>query len=89
MTQDANPQRFHIDRSISIGHIFTTLSMVFCMLYWASTVETRLAVQENKFNEGVAAQTRQQTEMKDLKVEINFKLDRLEGKMDRIIEGRK
>ena len=35
-------KRLHIDPTISIGHIITTISIAVSMIWWASTVETRL-----------------------------------------------
>lgn len=36
-------KKLHIDPTISIGHIITTITIAVSAIWWASTVETRIA----------------------------------------------
>lgn len=79
---------WHLDKRVSVGHILTTLSVAVGVIYYAATLETRLAelagadkVHDAKIEAIVQAQTRGQ-EM------LTRRLDRMEGKLDRLIESR-
>lgn len=86
-------QKFHFSRTIDLGHILTTFSIIGSMLYWGSTVETRLAVQSSslvghkqQIVELKQDQTRQDQEHKEMRGEIGVKLDKLGDKIDRLVE---
>jgi len=79
---------WHLDKRVSVGHILTTLSVAVGVIYYASTIETRLAelagadrVHDAKLEAVMQSQTRGQEMITD-------RLDRMEGKLDRLIESR-
>jgi len=73
---------WHLDKRISIGHIFTTLSVAFALMVWMSSLENRVTVNEVKiiaveksYEKAVADQSIQY-------VEIIRRLERLDQKID-------
>ncbi len=73
---------FHIEKSVSVGHLMTTVSIIVSMIWWASTVETRLAVTASDIQtmKAQAQTTREDVrdslkEIKDALREMNNKLD--------------
>ena len=66
---------WHIEKRLNVGDILTMLPMVAVMFLWGTKVETRIAVLEDKQIQSY--QTRQ---------EIKISMQRLNDKMDRILE---
>lgn len=83
-----NSQGFHLEKSVSVGHLITTVSILFSMIWWGSTVETRLAVNEAKIAESVATHDRDQKDVDQLRNDIKEELKAINEKMDRLIEGK-
>lgn len=70
-------RQWHLEKSISVGHIITTLTVAFSALVWASHTDTRITVVEN---EVIAAKLR------DEKIELYVKesVGRIEASVIRI-----
>lgn len=79
-------EHFHLDRSISVGHIITTITIVVSMIWWASTVETRLAVQESSVRTLKETDLRHEGEATAMRAEIRDQLAALNAKVDRLVE---
>lgn len=79
-------EHFHLDRSISVGHIITTITIVVSMIWWASTVETRLAVQESSVRALQETDRRHESESSAMRAEIRDQLAALNAKVDRLVE---
>lgn len=83
MTEKASPdQGWHIKKEITLGHLITTASMVVTALWWASSVETRLAVMSEREAMLAEANNRQDEAIKATLETINQRLQRIEDKLD-------
>ena len=78
-----HPQ-WHLDKGVSISHIFTTLTVVASMVVWAATVERRVALLEASALVTVKTfETNSMTSKENLNMlredikEVSKKLDRL------------
>ena len=83
---DVIEEHFHLDRSISVGHIITTITIVVSMIWWASTVETRLAVQESSVRTLQETDRRHESDSSAMRAEIRDQLAALNAKVDRLVE---
>lgn len=72
---------WHLDKRVNVGHLLTTATILGSVMWWGSTVETRLGVLDAKQQ---AAAVRQE----QLREDIKSRLDRIETKLDRVIEDR-
>ena len=79
---------FHLEKSISVGHIITTMTIVVSVVWWASTVETRLAVNATQIEAARTETTRQSEDAKIYRAEIREQLILINNKLDRIAESR-
>lgn len=79
---------FHLEKSISVGHIITTMTIVVSVVWWASTVETRLAVNATQIEAVRTEATRQSEDAKIYRAEIREQLILINNKLDRIAEIR-
>ena len=68
---------WHLEKSVSVGHIITTLSIAFSALWWASTVETRLAVNTQKIAAQDLSTKRQEDAAAVIRQEFRADFDRL------------
>lgn len=85
---------FRLDKSISLGHIFTTVSMLLTVVWWAAGVEKRFAVHDTQIVEINQMMRRQDEDRARARAEIlqqllsmNDKLDRSNDKLDRFIQS--
>lgn len=51
-------RKWHLEKSFSFGHMMTTVSVVFYMIWWASAADTRLNQTEESFKQYVEAQVK-------------------------------
>lgn len=79
---------FHLEKSISVGHIITTMTIVVSVVWWASTVETRLAVNATQIEAARTESNRQSEDAKIYRAEIREQLILINNKLDRIAESR-
>jgi len=77
---------FHLEKSISVGHILTTISMVVMAFAWTSNVETRLAIHDTQIQELQESDRRQLKDAEMAKGEILTALHDINAKLDRYIE---
>jgi hypothetical protein len=84
MSQD-EPQQWHLDKKVNVGHILTTLLLAASMVGWAMTLESRIAVLATEV-EGIKTNETNQTET--LRREMNYirgAVDKVGDKLDRLI----
>lgn len=79
---------FHLDKTVNISHIITTMSIVVSAIWWGSSVETRLAVQASHTEGLRGAVARMENEQDKNRTELYQKLDALNEKLDRLVESR-
>ncbi|MBL4838069.1 MAG: hypothetical protein JKY34_10870 [Kordiimonadaceae bacterium] len=65
------PERWHLKREVSAGHLVTTAAILISGFMWASSVDTRIAVLETKIEATEADFS-----------EIRRSLQRIEDKLD-------
>lgn len=68
------PRGWHLDRSVSIGHILTTLATAAALIAWAMRQENRMATLETASRTAQSALEREESERKELKTEIRQEL---------------
>ncbi len=74
------PEKFHIEKSISIGHILTTVTLLIgAVMYF------------NEFDKRISATEQEIKFLKTQRIEdarrIEKRLDSIDAKLDRILEG--
>lgn len=84
-----NFQHWHLDKRLNVGHILTTISAVAAAFAWGSTIESRLAVLELQTRNSEAAQAEIKEEIVRTRQSFNQRLDRVDSKLDRLIERKK
>lgn len=82
-------RRWHFEKSISIGHLLTTLSIGGSVMVWAMSMETRIAVLENAVTYGKENGSRIERDVRDKLGEVNASLVRIEAKLDDKVDKRR
>ena len=77
---------FHFIKSISIGNLFTIVSAAVIAIWWASTVETRIAINSARIESNRQIVELQAENYKLDKIEVRQQLTNMDNKLDRIIE---
>ena len=84
---------WHLKREVQLGHIITTCTVLFSVIWYAGKLEQRIALVEQSQMQVTLAQKerddRQDRLASDALAMLRQQLDRLEQKLDRVIEGRK
>lgn len=84
---------WHLKREVQLGHIITTCTVLFSVIWYAGELEQRIALVEQSQMQVTLAQKerddRQDKLASDALAMLRQQLDRLEQKLDRVIEGRK
>ena len=75
-------RHWHLDKSVSIGHIITTLAMVTSALVWAFGMDKRVAVLETELAHSQRADERIEREWRDALLRFDAALIRIESKLD-------
>ena len=76
------PDGWHVDKRISIGHIFTTLSVALALMVWMTSLEQRVTVSEVKIIAVEKAYEKAVVDQGTQYVEIIRRLERLDQKID-------
>jgi hypothetical protein len=77
---------FHLEKSVSIGHILTTISLIVMAFAWTSSVDKHLAVHDTQITELQESDRRQMKDMEITKAEIITQLQSINDKLDRFVE---
>ena len=78
--------RWHLKREIQIGHIITTLTVAVSVVIYVGKIEQRLAVVESQIATQRERDERQDKVLADALVRLGAQLERLDGKLDRLVE---
>ena len=82
--------RWHLKKEIQLGHVFTTVTVAFSCFVYVNKIENRLAIVERQTEVAVTAQRdrdeRQDKSTADLVAMLRTQLERMESKLDRIVE---
>lgn len=80
--EDRRAKHWHFDRTISIGHLITTLTIGGSVLIWAMHMETRVVVLENMAAYGKETNAKIERDVRDRLGDVNAMLIRIESKLD-------
>lgn len=73
---------WHLEKTVSVGHIITTLTVAGSVLIWALHMDTRVSLLELSRDVGQANDARIETQVKEGLIEIKGTLIRIETKID-------
>jgi len=79
---------WNLDRSISVGDLLVFLSLALAGLGYVMHQDNRATKTEEGVSYLKATDARHDSVIKELKTNIDQKLDRLEAKVDRLVERR-
>ena len=88
MTPTPKPDPWHIKREIQIGHLITTLSVAFSVIWYAGKLEQRIALVEQSITAQHDRDTGQDNQAAASYQHTARQLDRIDAKLDRLIEAR-
>lgn len=82
------PEPWHIKREIQIGHLITTMSVAFSVIWYAGKLEQRIALVE----QSIVVQ-RDRDASQDNQAALAYQmtrqqLDKIDAKLDRLIEAK-
>lgn len=83
-------EKWKFDRTISVTHLFTTMSAISAALFFAANINTRVTVLEQAIAQHVVAQhavdARQDRNMQELQNQLRDDYRQINAKLDRVIE---
>lgn len=82
------PEPWHIKREIQIGHLITTMSVAFSLIWYAGKLEQRIALVEQAIAMQRDRDSAQDTQSATAYQQMHQQLDRIDAKLDRLIEAR-
>tara|TARA_R110002124_G_scaffold46629_11_gene139721 strand:+ start:550 stop:849 length:300 start_codon:yes stop_codon:yes gene_type:complete len=86
-TQWGNEKRgWHLDKTVSISHLLTTLLIVISAITWAMGVDKRISQTEITVKYLSGRQSESSQKVEDLRKEIKYDLRDISKKLDRLIE---
>lgn len=85
---DAAPG-WHLRREIQLGHIITTLSIAASAVWYVAKVDQRISLLEAQFSVQHDRDERQDQATAEAMGLLRAQLDRIDAKLDRLIEAKK
>ena len=79
-------KQWHLDKSLSISHLITTVMIASSVMIWAMKMDTRISIVEAKQMTSKENQNRIEQQMHDNLGEIKESLIRIESKIDRKVD---
>lgn len=79
-------EHWHLDKRVNVGHLLTTLVLAGTMMSWAATIETRIAQHEVKIDANTYRLDRSDERFKDDLDKLYTAVNRIDDKLDRLIE---
>ncbi len=89
MQEEKEERGFHLEKSISVGHILTTLSLIISAIMWTTSIEKKLATQDAQIVSLQETDRIMRQEAYNAKTEIIIQLKSINEKLDRSIENRR
>ena len=78
---------WHLEKTVSISHIVATVTAIVAIVTAWGNLNTRLSLLEQSITAYAAAEIKRDTEGKEFKIEIRAAVNRINDKLDRLIEG--
>lgn len=82
---DISNRGFHLERSISVGHLITTVVIGVSALMYVTKMEARLDVHDSRLSAAEQRLDRERIQTDAAMAEIRATLRRLDDKMDRLL----
>ena len=82
------PEPWHIKREVQLSHLAATLSVVFSVIWYAGKLEQRIALVEQAVVMQRDRDTNQDQAVNMANEQLRRQLDRIDGKLDRLIEAK-
>lgn len=82
------PEPWHIKREIQIGHLITTMSVAFSVIWYAGKLEQRIALVEQSIVMQRERDMSQDNQASMSYQQMRQQLDRIDSKLDRLIEAK-
>ena len=83
MMEEQRGRQWHLDKSISVGHLLTTLLIAGSVFTWALKIDTRISIIETKQEQSKEDRVRIEKQNSQNYAEIKDTLIRIEAKIDR------
>jgi hypothetical protein len=80
---------WHIKREIQLGHIFTTLTVAISAMFYITKLEQRIALIEQQVSLQHERDDRQDRATAEALVLLRAQLEKMDVKLDRLVERRK
>ena len=75
-------QHWHLEKSISIGHIVTTIAIAGSVMAWAMSMDTRVSIVETQIKYSANENQKSEANFREGVGEIKSALIRIEAKLD-------
>ncbi len=83
---DTDQRRWHLKKEVTIGHIFTTMSVVLGIIFYTSKIDNRISLAEQKV-EQIQAYNKDAMARADIQFsKLELSLQRIEDKLDRKVD---
>lgn len=86
-TMRAHHERWHLKKEINVGHMITTLIMAIGLVAWGSNMDRRLTRVEVSASDQSWTDQKQDIAIRDSALSLTTRLDRIDSKLDRLIES--
>jgi len=86
MKPDNERRAWHLDKTISVGHLLSTVVIAISVFSWASAVDRRVEQNAQAIKYLSKEQTEGQNRLDALRSEIKTDLRSINAKLDRLIE---
>lgn len=77
---------WHVKKEIQIGHIITTVTIAASVVVYINRIEQRIAITEAALAHQRERDMRQDADLVDRAAAIARQLERIDGKLDRLVE---
>jgi hypothetical protein len=77
---------WHFKKEVQLGHIITTLTVAVGVVLYAGKLEQRIALVEQQMLQQADRDSRQDDNRREAQLQFQRQLERMEGKLDRVIE---
>lgn len=76
------PQHWHLEKTVSVGHIITTITIAGSVLLWVMKMDSRMSVMENELSHSKQSYERVDREWRENMTDVKSYLIRIESKLD-------
>ncbi len=81
-----SPEPWHLKREIQLGHVITTLTVAVSAIFYVTKLDQRIALIEQQQATQQTRDGKQDAEVSEKTLALGRQLERMEAKLDRLIE---